>query len=184
MSDANENLKKSFQKLTDEELYLAIEIKSEEYTPEAISIAKEVAVQRGGIKHITEKVLRPTKQEQSKEEKPEINQQQLNFLISQIQSKQNLPLGIIGGFVAAGLGSAIWAIITAATEYQIGWVAVGVGFLVGFTIRYLGNGVDNIFGIFGAIFSLMGCLAGNFFTIVYFVSLEEGISFWGITGGA
>ena len=48
-----------------------------------------------------------------------------------IRDNQNLGLGILGGVMAAVVGAALWAIITVAINYQIAWMAIGVGFLVG-----------------------------------------------------
>jgi hypothetical protein len=62
-----------------------------------------------------------------------------------------------------------------ATEFQIGWMAIGVGFAVGFAVR-IGKGMDKIFGILGGGLALVGCLLGNFFTIFGFASKNEGIS--------
>ena len=47
----------------------------------------------------------------------------------------NLPPGVVAGLGAAIVGAAIWAAITAATDYQIGFMAIGVGFLAGFAVR-------------------------------------------------
>jgi len=63
--------------------------------------------------------------------------------------------------VAAGIGAALWALITVATNYQIGFMALGVGFLVGHSVRAFGKGVDTGFGVLGAVLALAGCLAGK-----------------------
>ena len=76
------------------------------------------------------------------------------------------------GVAAAIIGAIIWAIVTVTTEYQIGWMAIGIGFLVGFTVR-LGKGNTAIFGITGAILSLLGCLLGNFFALIGFAAKSE-----------
>jgi len=123
---------------------------------------------------------------QTNQESPpevKINEQQLNLLNSQIQSEQNLALAVFGGLAAAVVGAGVWAMITALTSFQIGWMAVGVGFLVGFSVRYFGKGVDQIYGIIGAVFALLGCLTGNFLTVVYFVSVESQASFWSLLVG-
>jgi hypothetical protein len=86
---------------------------------------------------------------------------------------QNLFLGVAAGIVAAVIGAVIWAVITVATEYQIGWMAVGVGFLVGYGVRYFGKGTDPIFGIIGAVIALLGCMAGNLLTMVIVVAKQE-----------
>lgn len=89
------------------------------------------------------------------------------------RENQNLVLGLSAGAIAAVIGAVIWALITVATNYQIGWMAVGVGFLVGYAIRFFGKGVDQIFGISGAVIALLGCVAGNFLTVIIVVAQQE-----------
>ncbi|SKA19173.1 hypothetical protein SAMN02745119_03067 [Trichlorobacter thiogenes] len=86
---------------------------------------------------------------------------------------QNLILGIIAGCVAAIVGAIAWALITVATGYQIGWMAVGVGFLVGYSMKYLGKGTTVVFGIIAAVIALVGCVAGNLLTTVILVAKQE-----------
>lgn len=90
-----------------------------------------------------------------------------------IKSNQNLFMGILGGGMAALIGALAWGGITYGTGFQIGWMAIGVGFLVGFAVRLTGKGVDQIFGIVGAILSLVGCLLGNVFAACIMVSNQE-----------
>lgn len=97
--------------------------------------------------------------------------------LEQFRTEQNLPLGLLGGVGAAILGAVVWAAITVATEYQIGYMAIAVGFIVGFAVRMLGKGVDQIFGISGAVLALFGCVLGNFFSIVGFVAKSEGLGY-------
>lgn len=90
----------------------------------------------------------------------------------------NLPLGALAGLGAAIAGAAIWAAITAATEYQIGWMAIGVGFLVGFAVRLVGKGTEPTFGVAGAVLALLGCALGNLLTISWFVAQDAGDPFF------
>lgn len=90
----------------------------------------------------------------------------------------NLPLGILAGGIAALIGAALWAIITVTTEYQIGFMAVGVGYLVGAAVGKFGHGQTNTFRIAGAALALAGCVLGNFFTIIGFVSARQGLGFF------
>ena len=89
--------------------------------------------------------------------------------------RSNLPLAIIAGIVAALIGAVLWAVITVSTGYEIGYMALGVGFLVGFAVR-LGNGAGTVFGSVGAILALVGCLLGNFFSIIGFFANAQHIS--------
>ena len=88
------------------------------------------------------------------------------------RAEQNLPVGVVAGLGAALVGAVAWAAITFAMEYQIGYMAIAVGFLVGFAVR-LGKGTDKIFGIVGAVFALAGCLLGNFLSIILFACKQE-----------
>lgn len=74
---------------------------------------------------------------------------------------QRLGMGILAGAFAAVLAAIIWAGITLAMGYQIGWMAIGVGVLVGSAIRFVGRGVDRSFGVAGALLALFGCIFGN-----------------------
>jgi len=98
-------------------------------------------------------------------------------LQQRIAAEQNLLLGVLGGAVAAVIGAAIWAAITVTTKYQIGWMAVGVGFLVGFAVRLLGKGMQKSFGIAGAVLALAGCLLGNLMTACGLVAADQSASF-------
>ena len=86
---------------------------------------------------------------------------------------QNLFLGVLAGCVAAVIGAIAWALITVATGFQIGWMAVGVGFLVGYSMKYLGKGTTVVFGVTAAVIALVGCVAGNLLTTVIMVAKQE-----------
>jgi len=73
-------------------------------------------------------------------------------------------MGLLAGLVAAAVGAALWAGVTVLTGYQIGWMAVGVGALVGVAVRAAGKGTTLAFGILGAMLALGGCLVGNLLT--------------------
>lgn len=87
----------------------------------------------------------------------------------------NLFLAVVAGFFAALAGAVIWAGVTGVTGYQVGWMAIGVGFLVGFAVRMAGKGRTAMFGITGAVLSLAGCLAGNVFAGCYFIAAENSV---------
>ena len=106
----------------------------------------------------------------------EINPVKLEQLMRDIKAKQSLPLGILGGFVAAVVAAIIWAIITYVTNFQIGFMAVGVGFLVGYAVNFFGKGINQSFGIAGAVLALFGCLLGNLLTGAIAVARLDGSS--------
>jgi hypothetical protein len=87
--------------------------------------------------------------------------------------ESNLLAAILGGLVAAVVGALIWAVITVITKYQIGFMAVGVGFLVAWAVRTLGKGRTNVYGIIGGGFALFGCLLGNLLSACEFIAADR-----------
>lgn len=100
---------------------------------------------------------------------------QIQQAMEELKSEENFPMAVIAGLAGALLGAVLWAVITATTQYQIGFMAVGVGFLVGLAIRYAGKGVSTRFGILGAALSLFGCVVGNILTLATVISQQESI---------
>jgi len=107
---------------------------------------------------------------------------ELRLIIEQLRGNQNLAAGTLAGLVAALVAAGIWALITALTEYQIGFMAIGVGFLVGIAMRVVGKGIEPVFGIVGAALSLLGCLIGNLLTVSWFIAASEGVPYWELLG--
>jgi len=122
----------------------------------------------------------PEPQEQKAEDQvqPEfqISEQDAERALDVFRQEQNLVVGGMAGLIAAVAGAAVWAGVTVVTEYQIGWMAVGLGFLVGIAIRTMGRGIDQVFGVVGAVMALVGCVLGNVFTIAWYISAQTGSS--------
>ena len=97
----------------------------------------------------------------------------------QMKREQRLGAAVFAGSIAALVSAALWAAITVATEYQIGWMAVGVGALVGVTMRRFGKGVEPTFGFVAAALALFGCLLGNLFAVIGLLSTELDLPFFG-----
>lgn len=95
--------------------------------------------------------------------------------LRQRETEQNLLVGALAGGIAAMIGAVAWAMITVATSYQIGWMAVGVGFLVGYAVRMLGKGIVPLYGVVAAALALVGCLAGNVLTTCILYSREQSL---------
>ncbi|MBI1951227.1 MAG: hypothetical protein HYS34_07690 [Acidobacteria bacterium] len=95
----------------------------------------------------------------------------------------SLPAALVAGSVAAAAGAMVWAAVTVFTGMQIGWMAVGVGFLVGFAVRRFGKGADPTFQILGAVLSLVGCLAGNLLAVCAFASRQQDVPLMSVLAG-
>lgn len=113
---------------------------------------------------------------------PTAEDMQKQMHLRRLQADQNLPLGAIAGLAGAIAGSIVWALITHWTGYQIGWMAVGVGYLVGQAMRHVGKGVDKKFGLAGAGLALFGCVLGNILTACIEIAAYEGMGFFELVG--
>ena len=110
----------------------------------------------------------------------EIKNRILDKILNQLILEQNFPAAIITGFLSSIVGAGIWAIVTITTGFQIGFMAIGVGALVGFTVRIFGKGITKKFGIIGALFALFGCVLGNVFSFTALIADYYKIEFWSV----
>ena len=97
--------------------------------------------------------------------------------VKRLRDEQNLLAGLAAGAVAALIGAVLWAVITNVTGYQIGFMAIGVGFMVGYAVRIVGKGMDQTFGIGGAVLALLGCAVGNVLAILAIVASQQGMTY-------
>lgn len=99
-----------------------------------------------------------------------------NPSVSEPYARQSFSLALLGGLAAAAVGAMAWTLITVATSYQIGWMAVAMGFLVGGAVRMLGRGVDKSFGYLGAALAVFGCLLGNLLSVCTLIAGQQGLA--------
>jgi hypothetical protein len=85
----------------------------------------------------------------------------------------NLALATLAGVVAALAAAVAWGAITAATNYRIGFMAIGVGLLVAFAVRFAGGGHDTRFAYISGALSLLGCVLGNFFAACALIAVQQ-----------
>ena len=97
--------------------------------------------------------------------------------IERFRSEQNLPGAIFAGVVAGVLAALIWAAITVSTGLKIGYVALAIGLAVGFAMRFIGKGIDPIFGYVGAGLALISCVLGNFFSVLALIANEYDLGY-------
>lgn len=99
----------------------------------------------------------------------------LEQLRRQMRDNQNLTLGILGGALGAVIGAVAWGLLTWVTHVQIGYAAIGVGFLAGLGVRLLGRGIDPSFAVVGAVMALLGVLLGNLSWACIEIARQEGV---------
>jgi hypothetical protein len=108
-----------------------------------------------------------------------LDQTKVQNLMQRLKAEQSMPLALAAGVVAALVGATIWAIVTVMSGgIQIGYMAVGVGFLVGYSVRFLGKGIERPFQYVGAICALLGCLLGNYFAMAGFAAQQMHADFF------
>ena len=94
-----------------------------------------------------------------------------------VQPSSNLMFAVLAGVLAMGVGTAVWVGVTVATNFQIGYMAVGVGFIVGLAMRYAGRGEGQPYQAIGAGLALLGCALGNLLTGCVYVAQESELGF-------
>lgn len=85
----------------------------------------------------------------------------------------NLVLATLAGLAAAFVAAVAWGAITAATHYRIGFMAIGVGLVVAFAVRYAGGGHDSRFAYVSGALSLLGCVLGNYFAACALLATDQ-----------
>ncbi len=123
------------------------------------------------------------KREEKESELANLSHQELLTSLPQeiknhLRQHQSFGFAVLGGMLAAIFSAILWAIVSVTFQYQIGWMAIGIGLLVGFSVRFFGAGIDNKFGYLGASIAVFACLLGNLLTQVGFYAYQESISYF------
>lgn len=78
--------------------------------------------------------------------------------------------GVIGGVIGGVVGAAVWAGVSYATGYEIGWIAWGIGGLVGLGVAWGDKGASgHLAGIVAVIISLCAILAGKYAAVQFVI---------------
>jgi hypothetical protein len=80
--------------------------------------------------------------------------------------EQGVPIrAILAGAAAAVLGGAIWAFIAVAADLEVGWIAWGIGLLVGFAMTRVTDKRGTTMAGIAAALSAVGLIAGKLFIV-------------------
>jgi len=93
-----------------------------------------------------------------------------------------LALAVGAGLGAALAGAALWAVVTVLSNYELGIMAVAVGFVVGKSIITVAGPGVRVLGYVGAVCSLIGCLLGNLLSAVGFLAQANTVSYFDALG--
>ncbi|GCB36651.1 hypothetical protein [Bacteroides faecalis] len=95
----------------------------------------------------------------------------------ELLAQENLLKGLLLAIIASLVGAVAWGLVSVSTGYQIGYMAIAIGLVVGFAMRQ-GKGIRPIFGIIGGALALISCVLGDFFSIIGFASREYDMPFF------
>jgi hypothetical protein len=83
---------------------------------------------------------------------------------------QALLPAVAGGLLAAIVGGAVWGLIVILSDYEVGFVAWGIGFLAGFlVVRFAGGRKGVPLQAIAIVSSLVGIVLGKYIAYVYFI---------------
>ncbi|MER6243210.1 hypothetical protein ACFY3E_29775 [Streptomyces griseorubiginosus] len=90
--------------------------------------------------------------------------------------RNNLGLGLVAAFVAAVVAAGVYGAIIGLTKHEIGWAAVGVGFLVGLAAGRVG-GRNPVLPVASAVLSLGSVYVGQLVGEAMIVAKDTPLSF-------
>ena len=94
-------------------------------------------------------------------------EKQKNYeLADKLISEQNFAAAVIVGAVATILAAAAYGIIVATWAFSYGFVAAGVGIVIGLSMQFLGRGISMKFAVVATVYAIIGCVLGNLFRVI------------------
>ena len=103
-------------------------------------------------------------------------EKQRNYdLASSLLSEQNFAAAAISGAIAMILVAGLYgAMASGGMAYS--FMAAGIGVAIGFTMQFLGRGIDTKFAVVASVYAVLGCLLGNLFAGVIYVARVNSVS--------
>jgi hypothetical protein len=92
--------------------------------------------------------------------------QKVHELADKLISEQNFVAAVIVGAVATLLAAAAYGIIVATWAFSYGFVAAGVGIVIGLSMQFLGRGISMKFAVVATVYAITGCVLGNLFRVI------------------
>lgn len=100
----------------------------------------------------------------------------MNNSISTKSARQGFVFGAGGGLLAGGLAAVLWAYVSVLSGWQIGYLAIGVGFCVAFGARVTGYGNTAAFQIMAAAIAVIACFVGNMLVEVGYYAQDQQVN--------
>ncbi len=93
-----------------------------------------------------------------------------------IMSEQNFSAAAIAGAIAAVLSALAYGVVVSKWPMTYGFAAAGVGIVVGWVMGFLGRGISTKFSVLAAVYTIAGCVLGNFSRAIVELAAESGAS--------
>ncbi len=87
-------------------------------------------------------------------------------LAEKLLAEQSFAAAIIAGAVATILAAAAYGLTVATWAFSYGFAAAGVGIVIGLSMGLLGRGIATKFAVAATLFTISGCVIGNFFRAI------------------
>lgn len=82
----------------------------------------------------------------------------------EVVTSASLVKALVGAALAAVLGGVVWGLIVLAAEYEIGFMAIGIGLLAGFSVNLLSGKRGRPLQVVAVVAAVAGILVGKYFT--------------------
>lgn len=86
----------------------------------------------------------------------------------------NPVLSVVGGLAGAVIGAFIWSGVAIATDFSIGFIAIGVGWLAGSGTLLVGKKKGDLAQLIAAFTGFLGVVLGKYLIVCYYLSKETG----------
>lgn len=77
-----------------------------------------------------------------------------------------LTLGIVGSAIGAAIGAAIWTAVAYFANYELGWIAWGLGGLAGIGMHLGARDTNSYYGVIAAVIAILGIVLAKFALVV------------------
>lgn len=99
--------------------------------------------------------------------------QQQYEIAEKLLAEQDFPRAVLYG-AAVTLVSAF--VVGSIGGVGVGFMATGIGLIVGVTFQYIGRGIENRFAVVASIYAVVACLLGNLFAMASYAARYNGVS--------
>lgn len=97
-------------------------------------------------------------------------QKQMNGQSNLVQTDGSMGKAFGAGLVAAVVGALLWILITYITKWQINFMAIGIGALVGFIVAKYNKQSSIAAGVMAAILACLSCVIGDLVITVQYLA--------------